>query len=147
MADGYVIWLPFQLSPGYEITGVEDAAQGNVLGHPAQLRGNQLGYVLTVRELGSEPEAEALLDRLGAGLLRAATERAVGIKFSLELQTVVYPPDPHEAGENIRKTIQPDLVGPVDAIIDGDRTAVFRDHIKVYQVLMGKLSGVRRANP
>ena len=150
MAD-YKIWLPFQLSPGSEIIGLEDAAPGEVLGYPAQLQGNRPHYVLMVRGLGSEVEANALLDRVGAGLLWAATEHpmGMGIKFSLEQQTVVYARDPREAAENIRRTIHPDAVlGLVDAIIDGGRTAIFPDHKAVYQVLGGELSGCpKRARP
>jgi len=136
MSETYCIRLPIQLPGGNRISDVDPAVEMNVLGLPAELSREDEYYVLTVKGIGSEEEAKALLRQLYAAVCWAGLELKTGIKALAEAQPVTYYDDPVKTGKNLG------LGRPVDVIIETTRPAIYREGKRAGKITAGSVTAI-----
>ena len=136
----YAVWLPFAVPEGREFIGLAEPLIGRIEDLPAELEALRRDYyALKVSGLPTESAAHVMLKKLGAGLLWAALDQPIGLKFDLEPQRMFYSEDPIKVGKNL---FGPDSKRRVDVIVETSAPAIYLDGKQTARVQAGKVTAL-----
>jgi hypothetical protein len=119
----FTLRFPFDLPPGREISVTEESTSVGDLSFA--LKREDRFYVLTISGFPSEEEGERYINNVWAGLMWLLLYREISSNAKLEPQKVAYAEDPYEVASNLSKSFGLKIEDPVDALIDGERPAVY----------------------
>ncbi|MCI0559458.1 MAG: hypothetical protein MN733_13270 [Nitrososphaera sp.] len=139
----WTIFLPFSLSPGKNISLGGEVYSGQIGRRNCDIHFEGQYYILKVYGFSRKAQAEAFVKSLGVGLMWAGAATRTGVRFDLDLQNVEYSRNPYKVARNIYGHT---THGPVDALIHGDQTAVYRSDKKVLTIT-GRPASVTQGLP
>jgi hypothetical protein len=119
----YTLRFPFTLPPGREIAVAE--TPGELDGLEYRLSKQDRFYVLTLSGFASEESAQAYLKDIRAALIWLLLHTGIAANGEFEPQPVAYSDDPHQWAVNLSLSFRRQIDGPVDALVDGARPAVY----------------------
>lgn len=140
----YTLRFPFTLPAGREIV-VTDSA-GELDGLKYRFAKRDRFYVLTLSGFPTAEAAQAYLKDIRAGLIWVLLQTGIAADGVFELQQIAYTDDPVQAAANLSQSFNLEIEGPVDALVDGERPAVYSGEKRV-RILTGGLSSVILSTP
>ena len=144
--ETYAIWLPFELPEGKDFQNLDPPCEVEISGYKCILKKWMHFHILVVKGLPSQEAAQALVPRLGTGLLWAAIECGLGLKFNLDVKPVHYYADPDEAAKRLSKQGVP-VSGPVHGIFEGYHTVIYPDNKNIKTLMTGRPGLTESSNP
>jgi hypothetical protein len=140
----YTLRFPFTIPAGREIA-VTDSA-GELDGLKYRFVKRDRFYVLTLSGFPTAEAAQAYLKDIRACLLWVLLQTGIAADAVFELQQVAYTDDPMQAAANLSQSFNLEVEGPVDALLDGGRPAVYSCEKRV-RILTGGLPSVILSTP
>lgn len=119
----YTLRFPFTLPSGREIAVAE--TPGELGGLEYRLSKQDGLYVLTLSGFPSEEWAQAYLKDIRAALIWVLLHTGIPAKGEFEPQPVWCSDDPLQTAVNLSLSFRRQIEGPVDALVDGRRPAVY----------------------
>lgn len=125
MSLSFTLRFPFELAPGWEISGLGNPIERRLEGLTLRLERQGRMHVLVVDSFDSEASAKAYASRIWAGLMWVALNRGVGFTASLDFDQVTFAADPDAAAANLSQAFGLAVDGGVDGLVDSRRPAVY----------------------
>lgn len=129
----YSLRIPFSLPPTRAIS-----ADGTPIDHghlTCTLRWQDPYHLLEVAGFRSEAEAGAFLTRVDAAFAWLLLQQGLAAEVDLSPQRIDWEDDPEETGRSLSASLGRNSDGPVDAMIDGSRTAIFPTESRLRAVI------------
>jgi hypothetical protein len=133
----YTLRFPFTLPPGREIA-VTDCFR-EVDGLSYRFAKQDRVYVLTLSGFPTAGAAEAHLRDIRAGFIWMLLQTGIAANAVFDPQKVTYAGDPMLAAANLSRSFNMQIDGPIDALLDGQRPAVYPSEKRI-KVLTGCIS-------
>jgi O-acetylhomoserine/O-acetylserine sulfhydrylase-like pyridoxal-dependent enzyme len=140
----YTLRFPFTLPPGREIA-VTDCFR-EVDGLSYRFAKQDRVYVLTLSGFPTAGAAEAHLRDIRAGFIWMLLQTGIAANAVFDPQKVTYAGDPMLAAANLSRSFNMQIDGPIDALLDGQRPAVYPSEKRI-KVLTGGLASVIVSTP
>lgn len=140
MSGMYTLRFPFTLPAGREIAITETS--GELDGLEYRLSKQDRLYVLTLSGFPSEESAQAYLKDTRAALIWVLLHTGIPAKGGFEPQPVSYSDDPHQTAANLSWSFGSQIEGPVDALVDFRRPAVYVTGKRIHMLNFGLASVV-----
>jgi hypothetical protein len=140
----YTLRFPFTLLAGREIQGTDTAGELQRLKYRFAKQGRL--YILTFSGFPTAEAAKEYLNSMRAGLIWVLLQTGLAVDAVFEPQQVTYTDDPMQAASNLSQSLNVEIEGPVDALLDGQRPAIYASEKRV-RVLVGHPPSVILSTP
>src|ERR1035437_1910099 len=140
----YTLRFPFTLPSGREIAVAE--TPGELDGLEYRLSKQDRFYVLTLSGFPSEESAQGYLKDIRAALIWVLLHTGIAANGAFEPQPVWYSDDPLQTAANLSWSFGIQIDGPVDALVDSGRPAVYVTGKRI-QLLTGGVSSLVISTP
>lgn len=133
----YTLRFPFELAPGYCISGLEEPFEFMVDGLSWVIEYRRNHYVLKVTGLDSEATCQDYLKHVWFGFNWLLLKRGIPVKVNLTFDKVTYASDPEAAARNLERKMGLPYKGPVDGLVNENFPSTYPSHKNIRFVGVG----------
>ncbi len=131
----FKIRFPFRLPAGQDLKEYGESLEVENL---RMSLAKESGYhCLHIEGFESEENAKEFYDRIDTGLKYVTLNTGLSFLSEFELQHVKYAEDPEVVRANLSKSINMEIIEPVDALIDGARPAIYLSNKNIRKITGG----------